>query len=88
MPVRKQTVRKVKEVLQDLKNSCESQDVTNLRKYIDFYGLSGGHYSPVLRAMEVVKKDPETRTYIWNAGKPGKKLAKEVAKVVFEYGAH
>jgi hypothetical protein len=84
MPVRKDTVKRVKSFLQDLREGCENRDITNLRSTTSFYGLSN-NYSPILRAMEVVVKDPETRTYVWNTGKPGKKLAEEVATLVYEY---
>lgn len=83
MSVRKSTVKKVKSYLEDLKEGCETRDITNLRKNADFYGLSGGQYSPVLRALEVVKK--EGRTYVWNSGRVTKKLAKQVAETVSAY---
>lgn len=83
MSVRKSTVRKVKSYLEDLKEGCESSDITNLRKNADFYGLSGGCYSPILRAMGVVKK--EGRAYVWNTGKPNKDLAAEVIQLVNQY---
>lgn len=85
MSARKTTVKKVKAFLQDLQEGCETRDITNLRKTANFYGLSGGCYSPILRAMGVVVKDPKTRTYVWNAGKPGKELAQTVAELVTEY---
>lgn len=83
MAVKKSTVKKVQCVLEDLRTACESGDVTNLRKFANLCGLSGGSYSPVLRAMGVVKK--EGRAYYWAAGKVTKKVAKTAAELVNEY---
>lgn len=83
MSVRKSTVKRVKSFLQDLQEGCESRDITNLRETVNFYGLSGGSYSPILRAMGLVKK--EGRNYYWASGKVTKKVAKTAAELVNEY---
>lgn len=80
---REVTLWKVKNFLNNLKDP-ETEDITNLSKFAHAWSLSQ-NYSPILREMEVVRKDPKTKSYYWAHSSTPEELAPVVAELVREY---